>query len=67
LLSIPVVNIICLLVWSFGGARKQVKQSFARATLIMMLLSLILSVACMIVVHQFGPAIVEQLAAWFAF
>jgi len=67
LLSIPLVNLIFLICWSFGGAKKQVKQSFARATLIYMLLTAILSVVCAILMHHFAPIIVEQLALWFGF
>ena len=67
LLSIPIVNFICLLCWSFGNTKKQVKKSFARASLIMILLTAILSVTATILFHQFAPVIIDTLAAWFVF
>lgn len=42
LLCIPIVNIILLFVWSFGSAAPLGKKNFARATLIMAAISVIL-------------------------
>jgi len=67
LLSVPLVNLICLLCWSFGNTKKQVKKSFARASLIMILITAILSVVGTILLHQFAPVILDQLAVRFAF
>lgn len=42
LLLIPIVNIVLLIVWAVGGCQKAVKRSFARATLIFLVISIIL-------------------------
>ena len=42
LLLIPIVNIILLIVWAVGGCQKAVKRSFARATLIFLVISIVL-------------------------
>ena len=64
LMGIPLVNLICVLVWSFGGARKSVKQSFARATLLWGLISTILAVAGGILLRQYGGSLLESLFAF---
>lgn len=61
LMSIPLVNLICVLVWSFGGAKKNVKQSYARAVLLLWLIGLILSVAGAIVMRLYGASITAWL------
>lgn len=61
LMSIPLVNLICVLVWSFGGAKKNVKQSYARAMLLLWLIGLILSVAGAIVMRLYGASITAWL------
>lgn len=61
LMSIPLVNLICVLVWSFGGAKKNVKQSYARAVLLLWLIGLILSVAGAIVMRLYGAWITAWL------
>ena len=43
LLMLPLVNLILLLVWACGGCRKVNKTNFARALLIMMLISAAIS------------------------
>ncbi len=48
LLQIPILNFILVLVWSFGGARKNVKQTFARAILVLGLVSSIISIAAIL-------------------
>ena len=42
LLMIPLVNLILLIIWACGGCQKVIKRSFARATLIMMVISAVL-------------------------
>lgn len=42
LLYVPIVNIICLLVWAFGGGTKPDKANWARAAWIWILLGLVL-------------------------
>ncbi|MGL5226926.1 MAG: hypothetical protein ACRC77_01935 [Bacteroidales bacterium] len=44
LLAIPLVNFIMLLVWAFGGGTNPNKANFAKATLIVYLIMLVLSV-----------------------
>ena len=61
LMAIPLVNLICLLVWSFGGARKFVKQSFARAMLILCLIQAILDVVGIILLGLYGPQLIDRL------
>ena len=36
LLTIPIVNLILLIVWAFGGTASQSKANFAKATLLWM-------------------------------
>lgn len=67
LLSIPLVNLILLLVWSFGGANRQVLQSFARATLILGIVSAILVVVGFILLYQFAPMAFESFGTMFAY
>lgn len=43
LMMLPIVNFILLLVWACGGCRKVNKTNFARAMLIIMLISAVLS------------------------
>ena len=43
LMMLPIVNLILLLVWACGGCRKVNKTNFARAMLIIMLISAVLS------------------------
>ena len=43
LMMLPLVNLILLLVWACGGCRKVNKTNFARALLIMMLISAAIS------------------------
>ncbi len=45
LMCIPLVNCILLLVWSFGGNVNKNKKNYARATLIMMLIAIAISIA----------------------
>lgn len=44
LLLIPIVNLVLLIVWACGGCKKVTKRSFARATLIFLVISIILGV-----------------------
>ena len=43
LMLIPIVNIVLLIVWALGGCRKINKRNMARASLIMMVITLIIS------------------------
>ena len=42
LLGIPIVNLVLLIVWACGGCRKNVKKSFARGSLLMVLITAVL-------------------------
>lgn len=57
LLLIPIANLVLVLVWSFGGARKQVKRNYARATLILGLISAIISAASIIFLFSHGQSL----------
>ena len=48
LMLVPVLNLVLLLVWSFGGAKKTVKQSWARAMLVLVLAGMILMLGLML-------------------
>lgn len=48
LMLVPIVNIVFLLIWSFGGSKKNVKQSWARATLVWVLLLMILALGLLL-------------------
>ncbi len=40
LLSIPVINIICIFIWAFGGTKKPSRKTWAQATLLLPLIIL---------------------------
>ena len=62
LLSIPLVNVILVILWSFGVAKKRVKQSFARAVLVLALVTLlIMVVSSILIAHYWGPGISEMI------
>lgn len=42
LMAVPIVNLICLIVWACGGCKKVNKRNLSRAMLVLMLISLIL-------------------------
>lgn len=42
LLSLPIINIIMLLVWAFSGSTPLSKSNFAKASLLWMLISIVL-------------------------
>jgi hypothetical protein len=42
LLVVPLVNLICLLVWACGGCKKVNKRNLSRAMLVLMLLGIVL-------------------------
>ena len=57
LLQIPIVNFVLVIVWSFGVSKKQVKQSFARAVLILGLVTAIISVVGTILLVRYGSSL----------
>lgn len=42
LMAVPLVNLICLLVWACGGCRKVNKRNLSRAILVLMLIGIVL-------------------------
>jgi hypothetical protein len=56
LLGIPIVNIVLIFVWAFGGNTPVSKANFAKATLIWCLISMVISFV-LIFVFGFGAAL----------
>ena len=56
LMLIPLVNLLLLLVWAFGGCRKVNKQNFAKAMLVWMLIGIGLSIVFGLIFWSFFPA-----------
>ena len=54
IMAIPLVNIIMLFVWAFGGGAPASKANWAKATLIWMLLGIVIYIALAIL---FGASI----------
>ncbi len=44
LLAIPIVNLVMLFVWGFGGGANPSKANFAKASLIWMLIGIVLTI-----------------------
>lgn len=42
LMAVPIVNLICMIVWACGGCKKVNKRNLSRAMLVLMLISIIL-------------------------
>ena len=53
LLAIPVVNLVMMFVWAFGGGTNPSKANFAKASLIWMAIGIVL---CIIFYAIFGAA-----------
>ena len=61
LISVPIVGAVFVIVWSFGGCRKNVKKTFSRATLILALINAIICVVSLILILTHIPALVSVL------
>jgi len=61
LLAVPVVGPVLVLVWALGGCRKQQKRNFARASVIVFLISLVLSAALAFVAVQAVRSVMEEI------
>lgn len=51
LLSIPLLNFLLLLIWSFSGGTNANKQNLCRAILVMMVISVVLSIGILFAVY----------------
>jgi len=51
LLMLPVVNLVCLLVWACGGCRKRGKANLARALLVWMLIGAVIAGIVLLIGH----------------
>ena len=66
LLQIPLVNVVLVILWSFGIAKKRVKQSFARAVLVLTLVvTLITVVSTILIARYWGPHISNMIEKLF--
>lgn len=61
LMCIPVVGLILILVWAFGGCKKINKRNLARATLIMAAISLVISLILGLLIKSLFGAAVSQI------
>lgn len=57
ILAIPIVNLVMLFVWGFGGNAKPSKKNYAVATLIVMAVMIVLAI---IVVIMLGTALLSM-------
>ena len=61
LMCIPVVGFVLILIWAFGGCRKINKRNLARASLIMMVIGLILSLIAGFLIKSAVNNLMEQI------
>jgi len=59
--GIPLVGLIMLFVWAFGGGAKASKQNYARAVLILAIIGIILGVLSSILFAGIFTAIVDNM------
>lgn len=64
LMLIPLVNLILLLVWAFGPNANRNRKSFARASLILMIIAIILAVIISLTVGSFVKKATEGESDW---
>jgi uncharacterized membrane protein YdjX (TVP38/TMEM64 family) len=50
LMLIPIVNIILLFVWAFGGGTNPTKSNYAKATLLWMLIAIVIYVVLFVLI-----------------
>ena len=58
---IPIVNIILLIVWAFGGSRQRSLQTWARAKLILLLISILITVAVIVILIVTGVNVSDMM------
>lgn len=61
LLAIPLVNIVMLFVWGFGGGANPSKANYAKAALIWMAIGIVLTILFYVI---FGAAIFAMMNAY---
>ena len=61
LMCIPILNIVLLLVWGFGGSSKRSLVTWARAQLVLTLISVIIAVIAAIIMAVNGVNIFESI------
>ncbi len=54
LMCIPIVNVVMLFVWAFGGTNKRSLKTWARAQLLLVLIGIIIAVIAAIVMTALG-------------
>ena len=58
---IPIVNIILLIVWAFGGSRQRSLQTWARAKLVLLLISILITVAVIVILIALGVNVSDMM------
>ena len=61
LMCIPLLGLILTIIWAFGGCRKLQKRNFARAALILMAISLVISLTVGLVARKAVKTAMEEL------
>lgn len=61
LLSIPLVNLIMIIVWACGGTAFQSKKTFAQATIILWVIVILLAILATILIPLFGVEMQQTL------
>jgi hypothetical protein len=61
LLAIPIVNLVLLFVWGFGGGANPNKANFAKASLIWMVIGIVLTI---IFYTIFGAAMLAMMSGY---
>jgi hypothetical protein len=65
LMLIPGVNIILLLIWALGGSKKINRQNYARAALVMLLISAVLTVVAGFIMGEMFTRVWAQFVGFF--
>lgn len=61
LIAIPIVGLVLLIVWACGGCKKQVKRNFARASLILTAIALVLGLITTLLLRFFAPDLLSDM------
>ena len=60
LLSLPIAGFIIMIVWACGGCQNENKRNLARAMLIWMGISIVVSIAVFIILAAYGISVLDQ-------